>query len=81
MDIVNILCFHKILTGIMSNMSIINTLSFQDLQRLRKFVQMEHKRTFGVELPQTQVDQFIESYWGEYMENELEKAVNLGTLH
>tara|TARA_R100001530_G_scaffold54224_1_gene40020 strand:- start:409 stop:597 length:189 start_codon:yes stop_codon:yes gene_type:complete len=62
-------------------MSIINTLSFQDLQRLRKFVQMEHKRTFGVELPQTQVDQFIESYWGEYMENELEKAVNLGTLH
>lgn len=37
-------------------------------------------RTFGVELPLAQVDQFIESYWGDYMEEQLKKAVDQGLI-
>jgi hypothetical protein len=65
-------------------MNVFETLSFTSLNRLRKFVRREHLRTFGVELPLDQVDQFIECYWGEYMEEQLAKAVDSDedeTLH
>ena len=41
-------------------------------------MQREHLKSFGVELPRVQVDQFIESYWGDFMEKELKKAVDSG---
>lgn len=45
---------------------------------MRKFVRREHLKSFGVELPVKDVDQFIESYWGDFMEKELKKAVDSG---
>jgi hypothetical protein len=63
-------------------MNVFETLSFGSLQRLRKFVRKEHLKTFGYELPLDQVDQFIECYWGEYMEEQLAVAIdNDQTLH
>ena len=57
-------------------MSAFTSLPFDQIQRLRKFVQKEHKQTFGRELSLVQTDQFIASYWGEYMENELKVAID-----
>jgi hypothetical protein len=59
-------------------MTVFSNLSFKEISRLRKFVQREHLKSFGVELPRVQVDQFIESYWGDFMEKELQKAVDSG---
>ena len=61
-------------------MSVFNTLNFTEVQRIRKFVRQEHLKTFGVELPQVKVDQFIEAYWGEYMEEQLKNVVDSGKL-
>jgi hypothetical protein len=59
-------------------MTVFSSLDYGQISRLRKFVQSEHMKAFGTELPKNQVDNFIESYWGEYMENELAKVVDKG---
>ncbi|MEK9909130.1 MAG: hypothetical protein VW498_02080 [Candidatus Thalassarchaeaceae archaeon] len=57
-------------------MSVLTQLKFDTLQKARRLVRKEHMRTFGVELPEKQIDQFIESYWNDFFEEQLKKAVD-----